>query len=125
AEELADNELPAADRAGKHGVKGSLFDFFGHQADADENCDDDSEQRNRGEPEIDDDQLLDLNRNLAHENGRPREQKRESDQIVEHAVAYRFAEGIGGNVGDAGVHTVLFMLLKLLPSNFIQSTRPW
>ena len=63
-------------------------------------------------PKIDDDQLLDFNRNLAHENGCSREQQGEGDQVVEYAVAHGFAESVGGNVGDTGSHALLPTLVS-------------
>jgi hypothetical protein len=105
--ELADNELPSANRARKHGIKCALFDLFGDQTDADKNGDHDAKQGNRREPEVDDDQFFDVDRNLAHQDGRSRQQNGESDEVVEHAVSHRFAKSIGRNVHDARFHAIL------------------
>ncbi len=99
-----DNELPAADRSRQHRVECALFDFLRDQPDADEDGDHHAEQRHRGEAEVDDHQALDVDGNLSHENGRAGKQQGESDQVIENAVANRFAKRVRGNVNDARAH---------------------
>jgi len=107
SKELANNKLPPADGTRKHGVERALFDLLGDQANADKNGDHDAEQRNRSEAEIDDHQFFDVDGNLAYEDSRSREQQGESDEVVQHAVPYRFAKSVGRNVQDTGFHVVL------------------
>ena len=82
----------------KNGVKCALLDFFRDQADADEDRDHDAEQRDRRQPEIDDDQAFDLDGDLTDEDGRAGQQQRERNQVVEDAVANRFAECVRGDM---------------------------
>ena len=86
--------------------KRPLLDFFRDQSDADEDGDHHAEQRDRGQAKIDHHQAFDVDRDLSDQNRRSRHQQGEHDQVVEHAVAHRFAEGVGGNMYDARVHTL-------------------
>ncbi len=58
-------------------------------------------------PRLIDHQALDVDGNLAHENGRARKQQGERDQVVEHAVADRFAKCVARDVNDARAHTAV------------------
>ena len=78
-------------------VERALLHFFVDQADADENRHHEPESRNRRKAEIDDDEPVDADGNLSHQNCRADHHQREEDQVVENAVAHRFAERIDGD----------------------------
>ncbi len=52
---------------------------------------------------------LDADGNLADQDGRSRHQQRERDQVIENAIAHRFAEGVGGDVYNSSAHCVAFI----------------
>src|ERR1700683_1535239 len=103
-QELADNELPAADRPREHGVERALFDFFRDQPDSNEDGDDYAEKRDCRQPQVDDDQTLYVDGNLTNENGGPRKQQGEGDQVIENAIANRLAESVKRNIKHAWAH---------------------
>src|SRR4029077_9640811 len=106
-EELADDEFPAAYRARQHGVQRALLNFLRDQPDADKNRDDHAEQRYRRQAQVDDHELLDVDGNLADQDGGAGEQQRKRDQVVEHAVADGLAERVRCDASDPLVHARL------------------
>ena len=82
-----------------------FIDLFRHQADPDEDSDYNAEKRHRGQPQVDDDQALDIDGNLADQNRCPGKQQGKRDQVVQHAIAYRLAKSVEGDVTDPRVHT--------------------
>jgi hypothetical protein len=99
--------IPAAHRAREDGVQRTLLDFLRHQLDADENGDDHAEQGYGGEAEIDDDQLFDVDGDLADQDCRAGKQQGEGDQVIEHAVADGFAKSVKGDMGDTVAQAIL------------------
>src|SRR5436190_846978 len=62
--------------------------------DTDEDRDEHAEEAHEAQAEIDDDLLLALDRELADEQGRADHEKREEDQVVQHAVTDRLPERV-------------------------------
>src|SRR5271166_1171290 len=105
-EELADNKLPTLDGTGKNCVEGALVNLLGDEADANEDGNHHAKQRNRRQPKVDHHQAFYANGNLPHQNGRSGHQQGKRDQVIENAIAHRFAKSVGGDVYDSSAHRV-------------------
>src|SRR5271169_4842502 len=107
---FSNQEFPAADGLGQQAIKSALLHFLVNEADADEDGHDQTEDGDGREAEVNDYEALDADGNLADENRRADHHQGEKNQVVEDAVANRFAKGVHGDHagnGDAsGAHRV-------------------
>ena len=96
ADELAQEELVAAQGLGQEGEERSPLDLLADQADADEDGDERAEELHGGEADVLEDLLVLADGELAEQEAGQGHEDREEDQVVEHPLAHGLPEGVGG-----------------------------
>jgi hypothetical protein len=90
-------ELAAADWFGQDCIKRTTLDLFVNKPDTHKNRNESSEQQHRAEPQIYDNLCFLSGGEFAEEDGPGNQQQNKKHQIVEHAIAHRFAKSVAGN----------------------------
>ena len=103
AEELSDDELGPPHGFCEQRIDAAAIDLLRDQVDADEDGEEQPEDRRGRQPEVLDDLDVLSGGELADEDGRADEQDREQHQVVEDAVADRFAKHRGRDAPN-GAH---------------------
>src|ERR1700719_4706010 len=101
---FSNDELPAADRLREQAVERTLLHFFVNQADSDEDRHHQPERGNRRKSQIYDDEAVNPDGNLSHQNRSADHHERKENEVVENAISNRFAERIDSDYSWHGAH---------------------
>src|SRR5262249_31642299 len=123
AEVFPGNEFPAPHRTVKNGRKSLLIDCVPDYTDADEDGDDHSEQRNRTQSHVDQDQALNVDGNLPEQRRTGYKNQSKDNQVVQNPVAYRFAKRIQCNGGKTGGHAFTTSASVVLARKYSSNVR--